>query len=517
MIASLLMWFMAAVVFVVSYIYWKSEHSSFARTIDLIPGPPKIPFVGTIQELKGKTDLLKIFQEEWVEKYGRIYRVWLGLKPMVLISSAKYIEKILSTSTHINKAEAVNNFFGPWLGNGILIARGEAWKKARRLLTPTFHFNILNTYTDVYNRNADILAQQWNKIFKTSNACETDVMPFLKRCTLDIICETAMGVGVNAQMDHDSKYIKAVEGVTDAISERFFTVWNFLPNWMYFQISSAGRECKENLSIIHDFTKKVIRDRKLEMSQEESAEEVVDDDSFGMKKKRSFLDLLLTAAKEDADLSDTQIRNEVDTFMFGGHDTTSMTITMFLYCMATHPNYQKLVQEELEDVFGDGEQGCTMNDAAQLKYMECCIKETLRLFPPAPNFARQMTEDTQLGDYKIPAGTTVTLQLVAHHRNQEFFPDPHTFNPDRFHVDQSAGRHPYAFIPFSAGPRNCVGQKFAMLEMKVILASLLRKFNFDYNADRKPVQMVNKLVLKPAGGMHLIITPKSAVKLSRSG
>ena len=114
---------------------------------------------------------------------------------------------------------------------------GEAWKKARRLLTPTFHFNILNTYTDVYNRNADILAQQWNKIFKTSNACETDVMPFLKRCTLDIICgkngefpatvhfgwfgdikqidfhtETAMGVGVNAQMDHDSKYIKAVEG-----------------------------------------------------------------------------------------------------------------------------------------------------------------------------------------------------------------------------------------------------------------------------------------------------------------
>ena len=116
------------------------------------------------------------------------------------------------------------------------------------------------------------------------------------------------------------------------------------------------------------------------------------------------------------------------------------------------------MQEELEDVFGDGEQGCTMNDAAQLKYMECCIKETLRLFPPAPNFARQMSEDTQLGDYKIPAGTTVTLQLVAHHRNQEFFPDPHTFNPDRFHVDQSAGRHPYAFIPFSAGPRNCVGQ-----------------------------------------------------------
>jgi len=116
------------------------------------------------------------------------------------------------------------------------------------------------------------------------------------------------------------------------------------------------------------------------------------------------------------------------------------------------------VQEELEDVFGGSDAECTMNEASQLKYMECCIKETLRLYPPVPNMARQISEDMELGAYKIPAGTNVTLQLVAHHRNPEFFPDPLTFDPDRFHADQSAGRHPYAFIPFSAGPRNCVGQ-----------------------------------------------------------
>lgn len=159
-----------------------------------------------------------------------------------------------------------------------------------------------------------------------------------------------------------------------------------------------------------------------------------------------------------------------------------MTTTSSLSCLSTilrrifHYQLltrQKLVQEELEEVFGDSDRDCTMNDATQLKYMDHCIKETLRLFPPVPNMARQLSEDTQIGDYKIPAGTNVTMQLVALHRSEEFFPDPLNFNPDRFNADQSAGRSPYAYIPFSTGPRNCMGEYSFTLSKRNLQLSFL--------------------------------------------
>ena len=192
---------------------------------------------------------------------------------------------------------------------------------------------------------------------------------------------------------------------------------------------------------------------------------------------------------------------------------------------------QKRVQTELDEVFEGLQRPCTMNDIPRLKYLECCIKESMRLYPSVPNVKRYISEDMTLGGYKVPAGASISLHFYGLHRNEEFFPEPHAFRPERFLPEQSAGRHPFAFVPFSAGPRNCigisrlsvylarviprnyyrilVGQKFAMLEEKVLLSCLLRRFEFAYSSAREPVKVCSDLVLKPKDGMPLIVRPRS--------
>jgi cytochrome P450 len=136
---------------------------------------------------------------------------------------------------------------------------------------------------------------------------------------------------------------------------------------------------------------------------------------------------------------------------------------------------QALVQEELNEVFGDSDRPCTMEDTTKLKYLECCIKESLRLYPAVPNITRYMSEDSELGGYKIPSGASVSLQIYALHRNEEYFPDPDVFNPDRFQTNESIGRHAFAFVPFSAGPRNCIGiqdARYSLLNDNVILTNV---------------------------------------------
>lgn len=128
---------------------------------------------------------------------------------------------------------------------------------------------------------------------------------------------------------------------------------------------------------------------------------------------------------------------------------------------------QEKLSRELHSVFGDWDRPCTPQDLNDLRYLDCCVKETLRLYPSVPAIMRTLTEDTRTGDYTIPAGTSVALLVYAMHRNPKVYADADRFHPERFQSEKAAGRHPYAYIPFSAGPRNCIGQKYAGLEIKV--------------------------------------------------
>ncbi|KAF4522756.1 hypothetical protein B566_EDAN009301 [Ephemera danica] len=174
-----------------------------------------------------------------------------------------------------------------------------------------------------------------------------------------------------------------------------------------------------------------------------------------------------------------------------------------LFIMGTYPDIQRRVVEELEEVFGDSGRAPEMADLANLKYLERCVKEALRLYPSVPFFERSLKTDEILDNNAVPGGTTISVNLFIIHRDPEFWPDPEKFDPDRFLPENMQNRHPYAYIPFSAGPRNCIGQKFALLEEKVVVSTVLRRFRVEAAQTLEDTKLQVAVVLRPKNGLHI--------------
>lgn len=226
---------------------------------------------------------------------------------------------------------------------------------------------------------------------------------------------------------------------------------------------------------------------------------------YRRKRLQTFLDILLRHSLDtDTSFSDDDIREEVDTFMFEGHDTTAVAISWSLYLIGLHQDHQAKVYEELSSVLGnDPQRQILIDDLKELKYLDCVIKECQRLYPSVPITGRESTEDFKLGDQVIPKGSTIDVFIYALHRDPEVFPDPERFDPSRFLPENSNKRHPYAFIPFSAGSRNCIGQRFAAMELKIIVATILRNFRVAALDHRDKLLVSSDLVLRAAGGLRL--------------
>lgn len=184
----------------------------------------------------------------------------------------------------------------------------------------------------------------------------------------------------------------------------------------------------------------------------------------GEKRRLAFLDLMIETAKNGANLTDTDIKEEVDTIMFEGHDTTAAGSSFVLCLMGIHQDVQDRVYKELFQIFGDSDREATFNDTMEMKYLERVIMESLRLYPPVPMIARKVNEDIQLAseNYVIPSGTTVVVGTYKIHRRPDIYPNPDRFDPDNFLPERTQNRNYYSFIPFSAGPRSCVGKPFCI-------------------------------------------------------
>ncbi|XP_032789185.2 cytochrome P450 4C1 [Daphnia magna] len=488
-----------------AYIGWwlYIRTSPFHIAVNRIPGPKSLPFIGNTFEIAGGLeDLLYILQEKWPQKYGGIYRFFIGTHCYVPISSPEIMEIILSSQKTIDKGLSYDQLV-PWLGQGLLISSGDLWRSRRKMLTPAFHFSILNSFIEVFNEQSRILCGILDDMCASfaERKAEIDVYPYLTKCSLDIICEAAMGTRINAQTE-DSDYVNAIYRIGQLLIEQFQNP--FMRNPTIFSFTALGREHDQLLKTLHGFTESVIQNRREILNKKVNDES--DHVETGIKNRLPLLDLLLKVSNDGKVLSPQDIRNEIDTFMFEGHDTTSSLLGWFLYSMAANPDCQEKVWNELQSTFGDSERYFKQEDISNLKYFECCIKETLRMYPSVPGFERTVVEDIQLGEYLVPAGCTLGFLVFAAHRNPKFFPDPLVFNPERFFPDEAIGRHPYAYVPFSAGPRNCIGQRFALLESKTVLSTLLRRFKFEIAPDAKPPILSNQLTLKSVNGINLLVS-----------
>ncbi|XP_041950691.1 cytochrome P450 4V2-like [Alosa sapidissima] len=462
-----------------------------------IPGMPgAYPIIGNALQFKANAgDFFNQVIEGTNEfRHLPLAKVWLGPVPVVVLFHAETIEGVLSSSRHLDKSFSYS-FLEPWLGTGLLTSTGDKWRSRRKMLTPTFHFSILLDFLEVMNEQAEVLV---SKLQRHVGGPAFNCFSLITLCALDIICETAMGEKIYAQNNSESEYVRSVYKMSDIVSRRQRAPWLW-PDWVY-NLLGEGKEHQHCLRILHTFTKNVIKERAEHMTGVESDSEP----DQGGRKRHAFLDMLLKTTDEDGNyLSHEDIQEEVDTFMFEGHDTTAASMNWALHLIGSHPEVQKKVHQELDEVFGSSDRHVTAEDLKKLRYLECVIKETLRIFPSVPLFARSICEDCHINGFKIPKGVNAVIIPYALHRDPRYFPEPEEFRPERFLPENSLGRHPYAFIPFSAGPRNCIGQRFAMMEEKVILASVLRRFKVLACQDREDLRLQGDLILRPESGIWI--------------
>lgn len=479
------------------------------RKLKNVPQCGRFPF-GAALELMRLTDYERVqwFMERMRHFKEGIFIHWLGVKPFINLYKPEFLEIILPSTVNIEKGHPYQMLIS-WLGKGLLTSTGKQWFHDRKLIGPTFHFSILDQFAVVMSEKAETLTKCLEKEIAKNPEKAINIYPFANNVALDVICETAMGVDIHAQ-EVETKYTTTIHRGAKLILERFFRPWLW-PDLLYSLVPS-GREYNSGLNLIHKFTREVIHKKKIaRQSQNGSAKSENEDDELdiGKRKRKAFLDLLLDQNENDeTPLTDDELRAQVDTFMFEGHDTTAVAITWTLFLLGNNPEHQEKVHEELEEVFKDSETPASIKELSQLKYLDRVIKETLRLYPSVPIITRKLADEVKMGDYTLPKGTTVVLGIALTHKNPEIWSDPNKFDPDRFLPENSKHRSPYAYIPFSAGPRNCIGQRFALLEEKTILTAVLRKWRVKSVKKADVVEYGATLIFRPCEDISIHFTPK---------
>ncbi|KAL6058197.1 hypothetical protein STEG23_004296 [Scotinomys teguina] len=478
------------------------------RRLRGFPQPPKqnwlMGHVGMVtpteQGMKKLTQL--------VVTYPQGFMMWMGpMFPIITLCHSDIIRSILNASAAVALKDVIfYSFLKPWLGDGLLVNAGDKWSRHRRMLTPAFHFNILKPYVKIFNDSTNIMHAKWQHMI-SKGSTRLDMFEHVSLMTLDSLQKCVFSFNSNCQ-EKSSEYIAAILELSALVAKRHQQPLLYMD--MLYHLTPDGMRFRKACNLVHEFTDAVIQKRRCTLP-----DQGLDDflKSKAENKTLDFIDVLLLIKDEDGkELSDEDIRAEADTFMFEGHDTTASGLSWILYNLAKHPEYQERCRQEVQELLRDREpEEIEWDDLNQLPFLTMCIKESLRLHPPVPVISRCCTQDIGLPDGRvIPKGVTCLISIFGIHHNPSVWPDPEVYDPFRFDPENIKDRSPLAFIPFSAGPRNCIGQIFAMSEMKVALALTLLRFRVlpdDTEPRRKP-----ELILRSEGGLWLRVEPLSPGK-----
>ncbi|KAJ6662528.1 hypothetical protein lerEdw1_011664 [Lerista edwardsae] len=473
-------------------LYWRKRE--LLRTFRSFPGPPHHWLHGHSREIRQNNELDKL--SEWAEKYPYAYPRWFnGFKAILVTNHPDYAKALFSRGDPKNMF--TYRFFIPWIGKGLLLLHGPKWFQHRRLLTPAFHYDILKPYVPLIAESTKVMLHKWEKLIAKDCSKSLEMFEHVSLMTLDSLMKCAFSYQKNKDHRDPNYYIKSVYDLTYMLYRRVQNAlyWNDL----VYRCSPAGQRFMKACLMAHQHTEKVIAERKKSYKEEGELEKI--------QKKRylDFLDILLCAKDENGvGLSEEDLRAEVDTFMFEGHDTTASGISWIFYSLAQNPEYQQRCREEIQEVLGERDT-IQWDDLGKIPFTTMCIKESLRIYPPVPAVGRQLSKPITFCDGRtLPEGSMVAINIYNIHRNPSVWQDPEVFDPTRFSPENSSQRHSHAFVPFAAGSRNCIGQQFAMNEMKVAVAQTLLQFEILPDPMKSPVP-IGQIVLKSENGIHLLL------------
>ncbi|XP_035228284.1 cytochrome P450 4C1-like [Stegodyphus dumicola] len=419
-----------------------------------------------------------------------LFFMWIGFQPYVFIYKPEHIKAVLTSRLADDKSQDYDHL-RHIVGTGLATSFSKMNAQRRKLLQPAFHSRILENFIPTFNEHSLVLV---SKLKTTVNKPWIDITPMMTACALDILCQTVMGIRINAQEGNKAavEYTEAAEEIMDLFVHRIVRPW-FSSDFVFFS-SSAGQRFRKARKSVDDFTGQVIHEKKATLKVDEDNNEL---DQYSKKGSKSFLELLLEHHAKDPNLTLKDVQDEVDTFMFAGHDTSTILVNWVLYLLGLYPDIQDKVYQEQCSIFGNNKTADVTNeDLKNMVYLENVIKETLRLYPPGPLIGRKCKESIKTGSYTIPAGTNIYLNIYKLHRDPAVFPNPEKFDPERFSPENNTKRDTFSYIPFSAGVRSCIGQRYGMIETRVILSHIIRNLKVISLDPRDMMNVYMKVTLR---------------------
>ncbi|CAL1294909.1 unnamed protein product [Larinioides sclopetarius] len=430
---------------ILRYSLWRKEYSQ------LMPGrrPRFFDILGDLKELAiydnspnkyfWQTNFFNVIRRR-TQEFGKLqlFCLWITFFPFVCIVKKGAVKVSELMEKKIIEKNFTYKWMEPVLGTGLLTSEVSKWKPRRKLLMPCFHSDILRGFVPVFNEYSQKFVEFLQKETKKEfTYIETPVTLL----TLDIICETMFGVKTGDSENDIPQFVKSFRRVNELFAVRMFQVWLW-PNCL-FKLSKDGKETMHHVKVVHDFTRNIIQQKLKRYSRDQRDQ--------GNRKRKALLDFLLDRHMEEGELSEEDIREEVNTFASAGHETVSISIVWALYLIGLYKDVQTKIHEELDKVIGkDTTREVLEKDLNDLEYLDCVLKEASRLYPAAPWFGRKFPKDT---------------------------------------------------------PSN-ICQRFAMMEIKIIMSSILRNFSIESLDTRDIVKPFLYVTLHPSVPVRIRIRPR---------
>ena len=440
----------------------------------LPPGPRGLPLIGS--SLETRRDILGLLHRGMLE-YGDTVRFRFGPWNFVTLHRPEDIRAVLLERHADFRKSPSYEGLKLILGTGLLTSEGEFWQRQRKLATPAFHHKRLVGFAETMTRCSSDLADGWDRRVRAGET-SLDVFEEMTALTFRIVGLTLFSTELS---DHAGAMGPALAVAVEHANYLATSLMLAPPPWVP---TARNRRFRHAVGVIDELVLGIIAERR------RSGEDHPD-----------LLGMLMAATVEgdpSAGMSDHELRDEVATLVLAGHETTANALTWTFVLLAQHPEVEARVVEEIQRVCGD----------RPPTYVGQVIDEAMRLYPPAWVFERQAIHDVELGEYAIPRGTLVAISPWTLHRHPGHWPRPLRFDPERFSEAAKAARPRYTYLPFGGGPRQCIGTNFALIEAKLVLASLLARYRLELlsGQDLRPDPAVT---LRPRQGLKMRLHPRA--------
>ncbi|KAM9454518.1 cytochrome P450 3A30-like [Clarias gariepinus] len=460
-----------------------------------VSGPKPVPFFGTMLEYRKG---IQTFDMECFQKYGKIWGIYDGRQPVLCVMDREIIKTVLIKECYSLFTNRRNFRLNGPLYDAVSIVEDEDWRRIRSVLSPSFTSGRLKEMFGIMKSHSHTLVKN---LQKTSEQGESaDIKEFFGAYSMDVVTSTSFSVDIDSLNNPKDPFVSNIKKMLkfDFLNPLFLTVALFPFTAPLFEKMEFA------------FFPTAVTDFFYASLQKIKSEHMTKDH----KRRVDFMQLMIDSQKSENDhlnvkgLSDHEILSQSMMFIFAGYETSSSTLSFLFYNLASNPETMKKLQKEIDTTFpNEGE--VDYDGVMNMDYLDAALNESLRLYPVALRLERVCKKTVEISGITIPKDSVVMVPIYALHRDPEYWPDPETFNPDRFTQENKESIEPYAYMPFGLGPRNCIGMRFALVIMKLAAVQILQRFDISLSEETKvPLELNNSGLLAPKNPIKLKFTPR---------